>query len=345
MRVDLKSFFSPPKSPLPWSRAFRGALSVGACAAVGVFMNEPGLGVIAAICALWAWTNDLGGTYLRRLTSMATAGAMMLLGGAIGGLIADLPQWHFWVVLVAMLLIGIVHNSSRALENAARFGGFALVIAATLGISHLSEAWPVIEGVVWTIVLMTIEHLIKREEPSEPGTSVRAGLIRMRTGEVIDWHFGVRYAVAVAIGLAIAEHFGARRAAWVALTTIAVMRPNDAESAALVGLRAAGTLIGVGIAAIIVSITHEPSALVGAAAILAFAISPCMTWQRWAGFTAIIAMAMVLLDLSWLTQGGDRPLLLERIYDTGLGCAIALAATVAIPARFRASGGNPPPTR
>jgi uncharacterized membrane protein YccC len=245
-------------------------------------------------------------------------------------------------VLIFMLLIGFVHNSSRALENAARFGGFALVSTAALGMTDLNEALPAIEGVALAIVLMTIEHLIKHEEPSEPGTSVRAGIIRMRTGEVIDWHFGVRYALAVAIGLAIAEHFGARRAAWVAITTIAVMRPNDAESASLVGLRASGTLIGVAIAAIIVSLTHEAWALVGAATVLAFAISPCMTWQRWSGFTAIIAMALVLLDIVWLGEGGDRPLLLERIYDTALGCGIALAATVAVPARFRASGGNRP---
>ena len=66
-----------------------------------------------------------------------------------------------------------------------------------------------------------------------------------------------------------------------------------------------------------------------------------MIWQRWNGFAAITAMALVLLDMALLTQGGDRPLLSERIYDTALGCAVALLTTwVSFPSRWR----RPPST-
>jgi uncharacterized membrane protein YccC len=61
-----------------------------------------------------------------------------------------------------------------------------------------------------------------------------------------------------------------------------------------------------------------------------------MNWQRWSGFAAITAMALVLLDMALLTQGGDRPLLSERIYDTGLGCIVALATTwIIFPNRWK----------
>ena len=53
-------------------------------------------------------------------------------------------------------------------------------------------------------------------------------------------------------------------------------------------------------------------------------------------YAAITAMALVLLDMALLSQGGDRPLLSERIYDTALGCGIALLTTwVIFPSRWR----------
>ena len=114
------------------------------------------------------------------------------------------------------------------------------------------------------------------------------------------------------------------------------MRPNNSESVQLVLQRAFGTLIGVGIALGIVSLSHNAWHLTAAATVLAFCISPGLIWQRWAGFAAITAMALVLLDMALLTQGGDRPLLSERLYDTGLGCIIALAATwIIFPERWR----------
>jgi uncharacterized membrane protein YccC len=100
--------------------------------------------------------------------------------------------------------------------------------------------------------------------------------------------------------------------------------------------RAFGTLVGVVVALGIVSVTHDAWHLTAVAAALAFCISPGMIWQRWSGFAAITVMALVLLDMALLAQGGDRPLLPERLYDTGLGCAIALVTTWVIsPSHWR----------
>jgi len=114
------------------------------------------------------------------------------------------------------------------------------------------------------------------------------------------------------------------------------MRPNDSESVQLVLQRAFGTAIGVGVALLIVSLSHNAWHLTFAAIALAFLIAPGMIWQRWSGFAAITAMALVLLDMALLSEGGDRPLLSERIWDTALGCAVALVTTwVIFPSRWR----------
>ncbi len=321
---------------LLWDRGFRGALTIAGPIAVGVALGNPELGLIATLCALWPWMNDLGGDIRDRLINMATSGDAIILGGLLAFIAGD----DFWsqlgVLFLCAVVIGWVHNTSRGLENAARCMGFSFVIVASLHIANWDLILPALGGGAWALLIAWGDDHLRRIYAVETGGSVRAGLHHIRGEHAADWRFGLRYALAAALGLALAEHFGATHAAWVTITTLAVMRPNDSESVQLVLQRAFGTLIGVGIALGIVSLSHNAWHLTAAAIVLAFCISPGLIWQRWAGFAAITAMALVLLDMALLTQGGDRPLLSERIYDTGLGCIIALAATwIVFPDRWR----------
>ena len=171
------------------------------------------------------------------------------------------------------------------------------------------------------------------------GTSFRLGLAKLRAGHAADWRFGVRYALAAAIGLGLAEHLGSSQAAWATITSLAVMRPNEAERGTLVIERGIGTFGGVVIAWGILALTSNAWLLGALVAAFAFAIAPAAAWHRWARFTVITVTVLVLLDLALLNQGGDRPLLAERLYDTAMGCVIALAATWLIfPQRRRSMG-------
>ena len=321
---------------LLWDRAVRGALAVAGPSLLGVALGNPELGLIATLCALWPWINDLGGDLKDRLINMATSGDAILLGGLLA-YIAGADYWaQLFVLFLCAVAIGWVHNTSRALENAARCMGFSFVIAATLHLASPRLIVPAILGSAWAMAVAWIDHLIRRQYSVETGGSVRKGLAHFWGPHAADWRFGLRYAIAAALGLGLAIHFGATHAAWVTITTLAVMRPNDSESVQLVLQRAFGTLIGVGTALAIVSLSHNPWHLTFAAIALAFLISPGMMWQRWSGFAAITAMALVLLDMALLTEGGDRPLLSERLYDTALGCAVALVTTwVIFPSRWR----------
>jgi len=321
---------------LLWDRAFHGALSVAVPTIVGVAFNNPEAGLIATLCALWSWMNDLGGELDDRLINMATSGDAIIIGGILAFIAGHNYLGQLGVLFLCAVVIGWVHNTSRALENAARCMGFSFVIAVSLDLVSWKLLVPVIAGAAWAMLIVWADHQIRRQYAVETGASVRAGLHHIRGEHAADWRFGLRYAVAAALGLSLAIHFGAAHAAWVTITTLAVMRPNDSESVQLVLQRGFGTLVGVGVALAIVSISHNAWHLTGAAIILAFLISPGLIWQRWSGFAAITAMALVLLDMALLTGGGDRPLLSERIYDTGLGCIVALATTwIIFPNRWR----------
>ncbi|HEY1503545.1 MAG TPA: FUSC family protein [Stellaceae bacterium] len=321
---------------LLWDRAIRGALSVAGPMIVGVALGNPELGLIATLCALWPWMNDLGGEIEDRLINMATSGDAIIIGGILAFIAGHHYGAQLVVLFVCAVIIGWVHNTSRGLENAARCMGFSFVIAVSLDLVSWTLLLPVIAGAAWAMLIVWADHQLRRQYVVETGASVRAGLHNILGEHDSDWRFGVRYALAAALGLSLAIHFGATHAAWVTITTLAVMRPNDSECVQLVVQRAFGTLIGVGIALGIVSLSHDAWHLTAAAILLAFLISPGLIWQRWSGFAAITAMALVLLDMALLSEGGDRPLLSERIYDTALGCSLALLTTwIIFPSRWR----------
>ncbi len=313
--------------PLRWDHACRGALSIAGPAFAGVLFHDPDFGLMTAICALWPWINDLGGALEARLLNMAASTIAILIGGTLGIIAGP----HYWLQLIALfaisLDIGWMHNTSRALENAARCVGFTFVVVASLHLDDFRLALAPLAGGLWAMLIAAGDYVIRRAYVAETGSNVQSGLRRFLTDHHPDWRFGLRYGLAAAVGLALAEAFGATHAAWVTITTLAVMRPVESESVQLVLQRGFGTFIGVLVALAAVSLTHNPWLLAASGTIFAFFISPGMLWQRWSGFAAITASILLLLDLALLTEGGDRPLLFERLTDTLLGCAIALAAT------------------
>jgi uncharacterized membrane protein YccC len=313
--------------PLLWDRGFRCAITIGGPAFVGVLFNNTELGLLAVIAALWAWMNDLGGALDDRLLNMTASTLATVVGGTLG-IIAGPHYWpQLFVLFIISLDIGWVHNTSRALENAARCLGFAFVVVASLHLTDPLLAVAALAGGGWAMLVACSDYAIRRAYVAETGSNVRSGLRRFFTEHQPDWRFGLRYGLAAALGLGLAVELGATHTAWVTITTLAVMRPNESESIDLVLQRAFGTLIGVLVALAVVSLTHNPWALAGSGMCLAVFIAPGMQWQRWSGFAALTAAILVLLDLALLTEGGDRPLLLERLLDTLLGCAIALGAT------------------
>ena len=321
---------------LLWDRAIRGAISVLGPTALGVALGDTELGLIATLCALWSWINDLGGNLDDRLINMATCGDAILIGGVLAFLAGGSYTGDLGVLFLCAVVIGWVHNTSRALENAARCMGFSFVIAASLQLDDWKIVIPAIAGSAWAMAVAWIDLRIRERYVVETGASVRTGMKLLMETHASDWRFGLRYGLAAALGLGLARYFGATHAAWVTITTLAVMRPNDSECVQLVLQRGFGTLIGVGLALGVVSFTHNVWHLTLAVTVFAFLISPGMIWQRWSGFAAITAMALVLLDMALLAEGGDRPLLSERLYDTALGCAIALLATwIIFPNRWR----------
>ncbi len=180
---------------------------------------------------------------------MATSGDAIIMGGILAFSPATITWAQLFVLFLCAVVIGWVHNTSRAFENAARCMGFSFVIVATLHLASLRLIVPALAGSAWAMLVTWGDHqapppICRRNRRQRAQGPARISAVQ----HAADWRFGLRYAIAAALGLGLAIHFGATHAAWVTITTLAVMRPNDSESVQLVLQRAFGTLIGVGIA-------------------------------------------------------------------------------------------------
>jgi hypothetical protein len=326
--------FNP--GPVPWGRAWCALISIATPAIIGLAVREPVLGVIAAVMALNAFIDDLGGTLRHRVFTMTATVVMMIAGGIAGSLI---PPGH-WLPVVAIfaagLVAGFVHGSATALENVVRFGAIALVVATTLQLTDLRLIPVALAGGVYPVFVVMVTHAIWRRDPPSTGGSWREGWARLRGRQTVGWRFAFIYATVGAVGLLLAEAIGVHRAGWVTLTTLLVMRPDGAESLQFVLQRMAGTLAGILAAGAFATATQNPMLLVGCAAVCAFGFPVATAKHRWLGIAVVTLLIMVLLDVALQGQGDPRDLILARLYDTLIGCVLGTAGTlIAFPGIWR----------
>ncbi|MFF4395664.1 FUSC family protein [Streptomyces sp. NPDC001480] len=123
--------FRAQRGPVPWSAVTRGALAAGPLLLVAVLADRVSLGIVAAIAAMLAGTNDRPGSRrasVKRLGVPALAGAAGLLTGTYGG-------QHLAAVPLTLLLtgLGLIAGGAVAVGPAASAAGSQLLVGAAVG--------------------------------------------------------------------------------------------------------------------------------------------------------------------------------------------------------------------
>ena len=143
-------------------------------------LQQSRAGLIATLCALWSWINDLGGDIRRPPHQHGDERRRHHLRRH--------PRFHRRprlpgparraVPLCRRHRLGTQHQPR--LENAARCMGFSFVIAVSLDLVSLRLLVPVIAGAAWAMLIVWADHQIRRQYAVETGASVRAGLTTFR---------------------------------------------------------------------------------------------------------------------------------------------------------------------
>ncbi|WP_225100227.1 FUSC family protein [Streptomyces sp. CoH27] len=138
-----------------------------------------------------------------------------------------------------------------------------------------------------------------------------------------SWRYGLRLAVCIGIAQALVSLIPVPRSYWVALTITFVLKPDFGSVFSRALLRALGTVAGLAIAAVVLA--EVPLGWWDVPAMLLLApLVPALTPRGYGYQTA--AITPVILLLSDILNHQGTALLLPRLTDSLLGCAIALTA-------------------
>ncbi|MFB8176636.1 FUSC family protein [Streptomyces sp. NPDC055966] len=138
-----------------------------------------------------------------------------------------------------------------------------------------------------------------------------------------SWRYGLRLAVCIGIAQALVSLIPVPRSYWVALTITFVLKPDFGSVFSRALLRALGTVAGLVIAAVVLA--EVPLGWWDVPAMLFLApLIPALTPRGYGYQTA--AITPVILLLSDILNHQGTALLLPRLTDSLLGCAIALTA-------------------
>ncbi|OKK02505.1 hypothetical protein AMK26_22965 [Streptomyces sp. CB03234] len=159
----------------------------------------------------------------------------------------------------------------------------------------------------------------------------RPASLRIRTRRALrdallsrgSWRYGLRLALCIGLAQALVSLIAVPRSYWVALTVTFVLKPDFGSVFSRAVLRALGTAAGLVVAALVLAEVERGWWDVPVMLVLA-ALIPASTAKGYAFQTAAITPVILLLS-DWLNQQGFD-LVLPRLYDSLLGCAIVLVA-------------------
>ncbi|WRZ91754.1 FUSC family protein [Streptomyces sp. NBC_01007] len=159
----------------------------------------------------------------------------------------------------------------------------------------------------------------------------RPAALRVRTARATrdvllssaSWRYGTRLALCIGLGQVLVSTVAVPRSYWVALTITFVMKPDYGSVFSRALLRALGTVAGLVVAAAVLTVVPRGWWDVPVLMLLA-ALIPALTPRGYGYQTA--AITPVILLLSDILNHQGTGLIVPRLVDSLIGCAIALVA-------------------
>ncbi len=318
----------PPPPPYSPGRALLFAIGTGVPVLAALLFGEPRSALFAGMGAVLALQVDPRRSIPVRIAAVVAALFLIVGSGTLGVLLKDNKVAMTIAVIAISFLAGLPKPFFPYLTLVGKVCA-AIVIVTSAGIAATGEAAAVfIAGGVFALLLAVLKSLWRHNEAT--GLTPYAEVQALLAGERNPLFYAFTMAFTVLLAMLLADTLHAKLPGWVGLTVLFVMHPDDAMALKLMAQRLGGTLAGIAVAGLVVHLVQGQWILAGLAiamtALLPKATAMNYFWMS-ATFTTVV---MLLLDLALLRSGGDAPLLMWRLYDTMLGCAVTGAVLLAV---------------
>jgi len=329
---------APPPAPVfEPARALLFAIGVGVPTLVALALADGAAAMAAAIGAWNALMTDPRRGLVTRLFAIGFAVLAFSAAGTAGYELRDAPGWAMAIGAVLVVAAAHVPPNFVYLSIVMKLVPVIVVVIATTTIRGENLVAAFFAGSVFATLTALVEQVVRRQVA--PASDPRKELAELFAGHRNDLAFVVAYTAAAALAMGCATLLGTGRPAWALLVSLFVMHPVRTQAVSNIFQRVGGTLVGVVVAWMIVTGVGNPWALAAIATLCAtLAPAGMKAGQFTAGVVATV-LVLILIDLAFLAQGGDLPLVKARLADTLVGAAAALVATVALDWWRRRAGG------
>ncbi len=313
--------------PVTIRRAVLFLVNIGVPFVVGTARGQPQAALLGAIVGmLFAFADD-DGALSNRFRMLFLDAAAIAAGGGLGYYLRYSPD-ILWPVFIAMTFaVGVAARGGRVPLLAGRHGVMAFVVATAIPTFSMRDIWYLVGALLLNAASRTIDSLIAGPLPRLP-----APPLQLPSGYGGWFRFALAFAGAAAAALWIGGTLDAAHRFWIVITTLVVMQPDARASYRRIVERIAGTFAGVVAAWAITIMFHSVTVICVAVLLVAPLIPHHLTSRYWLHTALIALMVLLAYDLTEFNSQGIGDLLIERVKDILIGCAMALVGTaVAFP--------------
>jgi len=340
IRADFRSLFELRPSPSRWPIALQAAIAIGIPTVGFALAGRSDLGLLAST----------GGFLALYLTNRSRRERAALLPVVAVGLVASsglgvLASGDPILSLLAVLLIAVVSATlclglSVGPPGALFFvliGGVSTHLAAPTGVGGAGLDGALVLGLL--VLGCAISYLVVLAPLLRPAVRRRDAALHETRAPLrfvmdgISRTILVRLALAAAIAVAVSAPLGLPRAYWVVLTVVVILQNgHTVRLSALRGVhRVLGTFVGLGVFALTAMLGARGLVLAFVLMALQFVVEMVIIRNYGLALIFITPLAMLIS-----TQGGHvEEIIADRVIDTLIGTAIALAVLFAAVARRR----------
>jgi hypothetical protein len=318
------------RNPVPRARMIRTGATLGVTFGVWWISGRLEEAVLAAVFTNLLVFLDHAGPLRERLGVVAAAALIQMAAGALGVLVSGSEPMILVATLGLALVAGLVHGSVPGVEMIPRNALITFIASAYLPVVAVKAGAPaVLVGALIALAGIIFDFLLRRGVRGPDLAALREAAI---------WpslRFCLIYGATAILGLLLGKAIGTDRPYWITITILVVMQPDRAAGLRRSIQRLLGTLLGVALGFLIAAAAPEAYRL---AVFLVFIFALPFVWplgfarNYGIGVAILSAWILTLLDFA-LPRSLASELFLARLFDTAIGCALALAATVLLVTR------------
>jgi Fusaric acid resistance protein-like len=312
---------TPPFDP---ARAAVFAIGIGAPVTANLLLGGPAMALFAGVGALNALITDPRRGAAARVISIAVAMGAILTVALLGTAMQPNPDLALAVAIAFAFPAGLVPPAFPYLSMVAKLLPLTIIVVAT-GVfpsGHVVVGFLVgtTFAMLATISEAALRHIVPYADPMHE-------LVALWRGTRNDLAYAIAFTGAVGLALCVARVAAATHPLWAVVAALFVMHPDPDLAMRRIAKRIGGTFAGVAAAWTVVRFIDSPWPLVAlatvAAGLMPWSIARGVFW----GTMIATVFLLLLFDVGMIAQGGDKPLIFARLWDTLIGTAAVAVAT------------------